>query len=59
MEEKQDIDVQDLSDEELAAVSGGRGPKYCPMGTFKMCATKDGVYTCWCEPLRSDKPLDS
>lgn len=60
MEEQYDVDVQELSDEELIAMSGGVGPKYCPMGTFKMCETKDGVRHCWCEPLHNHQnPLQS
>lgn len=55
MEEKRDLDVQELSDEELVALSGGVGPKYCPMGTFKMCEMRNGVRTCWCEPLHNNK----
>lgn len=51
MDEKQDLDVQDLSDEELAELSGGIGPKYCPIGTIKMCDTVNGIRTCWCEPI--------
>lgn len=61
MEQEHDVDVQELSDEELISLSGGAGNvKYCPMGTFKMCETKDGVRHCWCEPIRGYKnPLHS
>lgn len=52
MDEWKDVDVQNLSDEELLELSGGaNNTKYCPMGTFKMCETIDGVRKCWCEPL--------
>lgn len=45
-----DEGVRELSDEELVAVSGGR-KLLCPKGTIKVCATRDGVYKCLCEPL--------
>lgn len=50
-EDNLDMDVQELDDETLETVSGGRGRKLlCPRGTRKVCGTKGGKYGCWCEP---------
>lgn len=55
-----DLDVRELTDEELVALSGGGNVKYCPMGTFKMCDMIDGVRKCWCERLAGNQnPLNS
>lgn len=50
--EEQEIDVQDLDDEALEAISGGGvGRKLmCPRGTVRVCGTRDGVYKCYCDP---------
>lgn len=45
-----DKDVQELSEEELLAVSGGK-KILCPKGTKRVCGTRNGQYSCRCEPI--------
>lgn len=49
--QEMDADVQDLSDEELQELSGGRGKLLCPSGTRRVCGTIDGKYGCRCIPV--------
>lgn len=50
--------VRELSDEELAAMSGGK-KVLCPKGTIRVCATRNGKYSCQCEPIvRLQTPVE-